>query len=128
MEHGRIIMAFQATNLLANSHELTETEHWNVYCLRKKMKEHVEFQAERETQLEEKYRQYADENGVLRGEKAREYREELDEISRLDVEIETGKKFRIPMINGMTCAEMEALEDFIEFYRDEPEENAPGVC
>ena len=128
MKQVKIVKAYEITNILANSHELTKDQQWDIFCLRKILRPHAEFQEEQKAVIDEKYLQQADENGRVFGKVALEYNRELRELDNMEKDLGEILKIRIPMIDGINSAEMEAVEDFIEFYRDEPEGNAPGVC
>ena len=128
MKQSKIMSAYCATNILANSHELSKDQHWDIFCLRRNLKPHVEFYNEQSEAIDQKYLKLADENGKVFGKDAIAYRRELEELDNMEKDLGEIRKIRIPMIDGINSAEMEAVEDFIEFYRDEPAENAPGVC
>ena len=115
MKQYQIINAFKALETLSDNENLTDFDQWHIYKLRKMLRPHIEFQQEREAAIQEKYKGFADDKGMLKDEKAQEYLKELQALTQLDVDIEEFTKPQIKIAKGMTCKIIEPLEDFIEF-------------
>ena len=114
MKQSKIIEAYNASALLSEC-EITETEQWKLYKLRKVLRSHYEFQQQREDAVREKYSSFIDDRGMIAGEKAQEFVKDINAIGDLEVEIEEFEKPQITMIKGITCKIIEPLEDFVEF-------------
>ena len=95
MKQYQIINAYKNLEALSENERLTDFDQWNIYKLRKILKPHIEFQAERENALLDKYRQYANDKGILEGEAMQNYIKDLQELSQLDAEIEQFTKPKI---------------------------------
>lgn len=115
MKQYYIIEAYQNLEKLSENEALTDFDQWHIYKLRKLLRPHVEFQGERENMLREKYKPYANDEGMLSGDKAKEFTEEIQSLNSLDAEVESFEKPKIKLVKGITCKTIEALEDFIEF-------------
>lgn len=120
MKQYQITNAYRDLEKLSENEFLTDKNQWEIYKLRKQLRSHVEFQQERENAIREKYMAFANDKGILEGEKSLEYVKEMQDLSQLDVEIENFTKPTIKTVKGVTCKTIEALEDFVEFT--EPEE------
>lgn len=115
MKQSKIINSYKVMESLADIQDLSEQEQWAIYQLRKMLRSHFEFQLEREEALREKYREFADEAGHLKGEKADEYINSLNDIGNMDIELKEFEKPKIRLVKGITFMTAESLEDFIEF-------------
>ena len=117
MKQYQIINAYKATEKLINNDKLSAKDLWSIFQVRKALKPHWDFQAEREQALQEKYKNSFDENGNLSGPDMTKFIRELNEINNLEIEIESKKKPSIRWKDdcGITIAIVEALEDFIDF-------------
>lgn len=120
MINQKIAKALQATEELANNKSLPGAIHWKIFQLRKILHEHMDFYQERDTAIRDSYREFADENGTLTGEKADEFTREINDLNNMDKMIEF-ERFRIPSnkYEGITASIMEQLDELIDF---EPEE------
>lgn len=112
MKQIDIINAYKQMDELA-SIQFSKEDQWKIYCLRKALRPHVEFQDEQDKKLAEKYTPYADENGNLTGEKFLEFMREKQELALL--EQETPEKIELPLLEGINFKTIEALENLIEF-------------
>lgn len=115
MKQYQIIDAYKTLETLADNENLNELDQWKIYTLRKILRPHIDFQQEREQAIQEKYRQFADDKGMLTQEKGMEYGNELQALLQLDVDLPEFNKPTIKAVKGITCKIMEPLEDFIEF-------------
>lgn len=119
MKQFKIINAYKTLETLSENENLTELDQWNIYKIRKILRPHVEFQEEREQSVREKYQPYADNEGVLKGEKYLSFMQEMYDLSQLDVEIDAFNKPQIKAVKGITYKIIEPLEDFIDFVEPE---------
>ena len=119
MKQFTFINAYKALEQIADNANLTKKDQWNLYKLRVMLRPHVEFQEEQERIVRGKYAEYADENGILTGEKAAEFAKEMQSIVDTEIEYEPVEKIRIEMVDGITFKTIEALEEFIEFLPPE---------
>lgn len=114
MKQFKIIEAFKTTELLADNKNLSSSDQWEIYKLRKILRPHIEFQDERLEAIRNKYKEFADENGTIYGDDYERYNKEIEELYNLEVELDFEKPI-IPMVDGITFKIIEPLEDFIEF-------------
>ena len=119
MKNSKILQAYNATESLIDNTNLSATKQWELYQLRKKLLSHVEFMRERIKAIQNKYTQFADENGMLSGDKAIEFQNEASELDNMEKDVSDIEKveFYIDDNDGITVRTMEALEDFIEFKK-----------
>lgn len=115
MKQYQILNAYKNIEKLSENENLTDLDQWKIYKLRKVLRPHIEFQEEREQTILEKYRPYANKDGMLEGEKMQEYVNEIQNILQLDVDVTSFVKPVIRLVKGITCIQIEQLEDFIEF-------------
>lgn len=113
-----IINAFKTTEQLAEIKGLTNNDQWEVYKVRKNLRTHIDFMNERLSALQAKYREFADENGVLNGDKAIEYNKELEELNNMEIDMNDYDIPVVHMAEGITFKIMEPLENIIEFTPD----------
>lgn len=113
MNYSKIISIYKATELLADK-PFTNEDQWKIYTFRKALRVCTDFYVEREKVINDKYTQYADENGILRGEKYQEYMKEKNELNNMEAEFTYGK-FSLPVVDGINFKIIESLEDYIEF-------------
>ena len=118
MKQSKIIKAYKDMEELASNSHLTDSEQWDLYQLRKTLRPHFEFQREREDIIRSKYADDIDEQGNLHGEKAKQFLKEFEDLGNMEIEVEDFIKPRIRNA-GINFKTMEALEDFIEFYKAE---------
>lgn len=118
MKQSKIIKAYKDMEELAGNTNLTDSEQWDLYQLRKILRPHYEFQQEREAVIREKYVKDVDENGNLRGEKAKAFMKDFEDLGNMEADV---AEFKKPLIRnaGVNFKTMEALEDFIEFCKAE---------
>lgn len=114
MKQSKIIAAFNATTQLSEL-EFSETEQWKIYKLRKFLRPHYDFQVEREQAIQQKYIDYIDEDGTIKGEEAKQFLKEINDIGDLEIELEDFTKTELHVVKGVTFKLIEPLEDFIEF-------------
>lgn len=115
MKQFQLVNAYKDLEKLSENENISDFNQWEIYKLRKMLRPHIDFQTEREKVLLEKYRPYADAEGNLDNEKSAEYIKELQDLSQMEVEVESFIKPSIKIVKGITCKIMEPLEDFIEF-------------
>lgn len=115
MKQANIVNAYKTMESLAGVQGLSEQEQWSLYQLRKLLRKHFEFQMERESAIREKYTEFADENGNLANDKAREFLEDMRKIDEMEIELDEFTKPKIHFAKGIPFTTAEALEDFIEF-------------
>ena len=120
MKQFKIVKAYQATENMSKCEKLDAETLWSIYQLRKKLYPHVEFQAEREDALREKYAEFADEDGVIKGEPYTNYVKDLSEIATMDKEVNIPDKITIKLQDemGITVQMMEALDEFVNFVKE----------
>lgn len=118
MKQSKIIKAYKDMEELAGNTNLTDSEQWDLYQLRKILRPHYEFQQEREAVIRERYVKDVDENGNLRGEKAKAFMKDFEDLGNMEADV---AEFKKPLIRnaGVNFKTMEALEDFIEFCKAE---------
>lgn len=116
IKQAQIISAYNAAEKISETARLSDSSLWELYHLRKVLREHSEFQTERENALRQKYTKFANEDGMISGDPYKAYLKELSELAGLEKEIDIGK-FNIHVTEGMTIAQMEALEPFVEFAK-----------
>ena len=115
MKQINIVNTYRIIEPLSTNTELNEKEQWALYQLRKKLRHFVEFQNEREEVIRSKYAEFADQDGMIRGEQADAYFKDIKELNEMDVELEEFEKPIIRMVKGIPFTVAESLEDFIEF-------------
>lgn len=121
MKQYKIVRAHEATESLSKCENLNVDTLWAIYQLRKKLYPHVEFQLERDKALKEKYSEFADEEGMIRGKPYNDFLSEKEKLANLEVEdIDLSEKIKIKLQDGIgiTVQMMEDLEDFIEFVKE----------
>ena len=109
-----IVSAYNTTNQLSEVKDLSPNDQWSIYKFRKDTKVHVDFYNEKIEEIKNKYLQYADKDGNLKGENFEEYIKEIEEINNIDIDFEYEKK-NIKLVNGISFTIMENLENFFEF-------------
>lgn len=114
MKQTKIIEAFNATTSLSEL-EFSELEQWKIYQLRKYLRPHYDYQVEREQAIQQKYIDYIEEDGTIKGEKAKEFLKEINDIGELEIELEKRDKTILHVVKGVTFKLIEPLEDFVEF-------------
>ena len=119
MKQYKIIQAYRATEELSKNNNHSTEVLWVFYNLRKRLLPHCEFQEEREKALKEKYSEYADEEGKIKGEPYKNYIKEFEELLNLEKDLGDIKKINLKLQDGMgiTIQMMEALEDFVNFEK-----------
>lgn len=114
MKQVDIIKAYKDLEKLSDVQDFHSKEQWALYSLRKKMREHVDFYEERQKALIEKYREFADDNGIITGEKYVDYTKELSDLNDLEIDEEI-EKISLPFVDGISFKTAESLENFIDF-------------
>jgi len=115
MKQIKIANAYRQLETFADIQDLSQQEQWSIYQLRKTLRPHFEFQTEREEVIRSKYRKFADEEGVIRDNKADEFVNEMNELNNMEIELEEFTRPQIRMVKGISFLMAEELEDFIEF-------------
>jgi len=114
-----IINAYNATEKLAGKKEFSVKDQWEIYQIRKFLRQKAEFYDERRDVLTEKYADKADENGKVYGKDADDFFKDCNELDNLDVDMSDYEKIQIRLVNGIDFKMIEQLEDFIEFLPPE---------
>lgn len=117
MKQSKIIKSYQLMESLASVQELNTDEQWSIYQLRKTLRPHYDFQAEREEAIRQKYLPVANENGDLPNEEATKFLKELEELGNMEIDMPEIIKPKIRLVKGLSFVTAEQLEDFIEFIR-----------
>lgn len=119
MKQIKIVKAYQNTNSIAGNKTIPAEVQWDIFQLRKKLSDHVDFYNEQSEAIRERYVPLADENGELRGKPFEDYMKEMNELNDMDKDVSGITKIIVPLagITGITALEMEALEDFIDFKK-----------
>ena len=115
MKQIKLVNAYKATEDLAKVN-FSKDDQWKIYCFRKALRPHIEFQEEQENKLVEKYKPYADEQGIVSGKEYIDFLNEKRELNDMDVEFEA-EKIELPLVDGIIFKTIESLEDFIEFKK-----------
>jgi len=115
MKQNKINQAYLALGRLGENDKLGVNDQWSIYTLRKMLRQYTEFYDERMTVIKNKYREFADKDGTLSGDKANEYIEECNELGEMEVDVEEYKKVTLKLVAGIKCADIEVLEDFVDF-------------
>ena len=115
MKQYQIIQAYNAMETLADNNNLTKEDQWKIFNLRKSLRPHIEFQQERDKALSDKYTPFADDQGILRGNKYLEYLKEKEDLQNMEVEC-SFDKVKMQLYDGINFKIIEQLEEFIEFY------------
>lgn len=120
IKQSKLIMAYKATEKLADKPALDEQALWALYGIRRKLRPNAEYQSERENAIRQKYVPYANENGEISGQRYSEFLDELNAVGELDVDLGEITKIDIPFSKelGLTLHDIEALEDFVNFRFD----------
>lgn len=121
MKQFKINNAYKKMEALAENGELSQLEQWKLYKLRKTLKPHVDFFAEQEGVINDKYREFIDEKGMIHGEPALKYATEIGELNNLDVDMDNFQKPEIRFVGGISFKTAEELEEFIDFIPPEGE-------
>lgn len=114
MKQINIINAYKNLEQLSMIKDYHNKEQWALYKLRKELRSYNEFYQERNQTIIDKYRQYANEEGVISGQPYQDYLKDVEELNNLDVDIKI-EKISLPFVDGITFVIAEQLEDFIEF-------------
>ena len=114
MKQINIVKAYKNLEQLSNIKDYHNKEQWALYKLRKELRSFVDFYEERINALTDKYKEYADEKGILYGQYYLDYIKEKEELDNLGVEQEI-PKIELPIVDGITFLTIESLEDFITF-------------
>lgn len=114
MKQYKIVNAYKQMELLADIKDLSEKEQWDLYQLRKTLKSHYEFQGEREQAIREKFNDFADDNGDIHDQHAKDFLNDLSELNNMEIDIKFIKP-QIRLVKGISFKTAEELEDFIEF-------------
>ena len=114
MKQYQIVEAYTKLEQLSSINDFHVEEHKKIFILRKQLRPHVEFHNERLSALADKYRPFANENGILEGDHYKKYMEEINELNNTEIE-DQFKKITLPVVEGITFLTMEELEDFIDF-------------
>lgn len=114
MKQSTIIKAYSAAESIAENAKLNDINLWRLYKLRKALLPHHEFEMEREAAIRQKYVPLADDDGMISGETYKAFLKELNDLGDIEKEVEI-ERFKIPVAEGMTIAQMEALDPFVEF-------------
>lgn len=119
MKNSKILQAYNATEALADNNAISDDIQWEIYQLRKKLFPHIEFTQERLETIKSKYAEFADDKGNLIGEKADEFKNEVQSLNDLEKDTSDISKFTfvVKAGHGVTAKIMEALEDFIDFEK-----------
>ena len=127
MKQHKIIEAYNATERLADSTTLPVKTMWELYDLRRKLTPHKEFQADREQALRQKYMPYANSEGVINGTPYIEFMQECGELDNLEIDVADIQRISLPLTDGLglTVHDIEALEPFVDFLRDDVCKTAP---
>ena len=115
MKLNKIINAFKTTEQLAEIKGLSNNDQWEIYKVRKNLRTHIDFMNERIASIQEKYREFADENGMINGEKAVEYQKEIEELNNMEINLGDYEIPGVHMVEGITFKIIEPLEDIINF-------------
>ena len=114
MKQINIVQAYNDLKQLANVEGYQEKEQWKLYQLRKKLKPHIDFQQERERIIYDKYREYADQDGMIKGQKYIDLMQEKEDLNNMEIDLSV-EKISLPLVKGINFITIEALEDFIDF-------------
>lgn len=127
IKQKKIIEAYNATERLADIKTLPVKTMWELYDLRRKLTPHKEFQDDRECALREKYMPYADSDGVITGMAYIEFMREREELNDLEIDVSDIQRISLPLTDGLglTVHDIEALEPFVDFLRDDVCKTAP---
>ena len=120
MKQNKINQAYLALGRLSENDQLGVNDQWNIYTTRKTLRQYTEFYDERRAVIANKYKEFADADGSISGEKAREFIAECDELNDMDVDLGEYKKVGLKLVAGIKCADIEALEDFVDFTPPDP--------
>lgn len=115
MKQFEIINIYKTLETLADNTNLSKKDQWALYGLRKFLRPHAEFQDEQEEKIREKYREFANAEGILPEDKSQEFIKDLTELNMIEKDLEEFEKIKIPIVEGINFKIMEPLEDFIEF-------------
>ena len=114
MKQLKIIQAYKDLELLSDIKDYHSQEQWALYVLRKELRSSVEFYKERTEAIMEKYREFANDDGVIKGQPYQDYLKDINDLNNLDIEIEFNK-IVLPFVDGISFKLAESLEDFVEF-------------
>ena len=114
MKQINIINAYNALESLSDIKDFHAKEQWALYSLRKELRSFVDFYKERMNVLTNKYKEFADDQGVITGQPYIDYMNEKDELDNMEIEQEINK-IQLPIVDGITFLTIESLDDFITF-------------
>jgi hypothetical protein len=114
MKQIDIVNAYTALETLSNIKDYHAKEQWALYSLRKELRSFIDFYEERIRSLATKYAEFADEKGMLYGQRYTDYINEKTELDNLEIE-QTINKIKLPIVDGITFLTIESLESFIDF-------------
>lgn len=117
MKQQDIIKVYNTLESLANNENLHAEDQFAIYKLRKELRQYADFQKEREDKMLEKYKPFADENGLIKGEKYVEYMNDVNDLNNVEVNIDNIEKISLPLVDGINFLTMEVLEPVINFEK-----------
>lgn len=123
MKQSKLTRAYNATEKLAEMTSLPVSLKWDIFLLRKKLFPHIEFQREQQIQLVNKYNATINTDNTFSfktTDDAEAFAKDWEQISEVDIEIDPINKLKINLsdIPEIDIHTMEAIEDFIEFYKE----------
>ena len=114
MTHFDIVVAYKKIEDLSDIKDYHAKEQWAIYKLRQKLKPSVTFFEEQSKKISDKYREFADNEGIISGEPYKKYATEIEELRKTEADIDI-EKITLPFVDGITFIIAEELENFIEF-------------
>ena len=116
MKQINAVNAYNTLESLSTIKDYHAKEQWAIYSLRKELRSVVDFYNERIDVLGEKYKEFADKEGVLSGQYYLDYMKEKNELENLEVEEEINE-IKLPIVDGITFLTIESLEGFVNFMK-----------
>lgn len=117
MKQFKIVQAYKSLETLSDVKEYGMKEQWNLYSLRKRLRPHYEFYEEKVSEITDKYRKFANENGLIQGENYQNFQKEIEELNNLDIE-EDFSPITLQFVEGISFMTAELLEGFVQFTNE----------
>lgn len=108
-----LINAYEQLEDLSKLKDFHAKEQWALYGLRKELRSYVDFYQERMKAIVEKYKPFADEQGIIKGQEYLDFIHEQEDLNKM--EVEHINAIELPIVDGITFLTMESLEGFVNF-------------
>lgn len=114
MKQYKIINAYNATETLIDNDKLSIEDQWNLYKLRKSLRQYKEFYEERIEAIRQKYVSKVVDDKLI-GQDAVDFQNDIFDLDNMEIELDNIEQIKLKLQEGITVHIIESLEDFVEF-------------